>query len=65
MWADYLDKLRKVNTNWRQLTEIHLTSQEFKISKNENNFITKFIDRLDNDSSFIAKIIVIIIIIIN
>ena len=43
------------NNNRRQPTEIHLTSEEFKISKNENNFNKKFIDRLDEDSSFMEK----------
>ena len=43
------------NNNRRQPTEIHLTSEEFKISKNENNFNKKFMDRLDEDSSFMEK----------
>jgi len=43
------------NNNRRQPTEIHLTSEEFKITKNENNFNKKFMDRLDEDSSFMEK----------
>ena len=43
------------NNNRRQNTEFHLTSEEYKISKNENNLNKKFMDRLDEDSSFMEK----------
>jgi hypothetical protein len=56
------DNLKFFN-NRRQPTEIHLTSEEFKMNVNNNfdindgnnNFNKKFIDRLDDDSSFNEK----------
>ena len=56
------DNLKFFN-NRRQPTEIHLTSEEFKMNANNNfdmndgnnNFNKKFIDRLDDDSSFNEK----------
>ena len=56
------DNLKFFN-NRRQPTEIHLTSEEFKMNVNNNleknninnNFNKKFIDRLDDDSSFNDK----------
>ena len=57
------DNLKFFN-NRRQPTEIHVPSEEFKINvnnnildKNEsnNNFDKKFIERLDDDSSFMEK----------
>ena len=43
------------NNEKRQPTEYHLTSEEFKMNKKENNFNIKFMDRLDDDSSFMDK----------
>ena len=43
------------NNNRRQPTEVHVTPEKNKINKNENNFNKKFIDRLDEDSSFMDK----------
>ena len=49
------DNLKFFNNNRRQNTEFHLTSQEFKISKNENNLNKNLIGKLDDDSSFMEK----------
>ena len=57
------DNLKFFN-NRRQPTEIHLTSEDFKINinnnivnknENNNNLNKHFIDRLDDDSSFMEK----------
>ena len=53
----------KFSNNRRQQTGIHLTSEEFKMDVNNNleknsinnNLNKKFIDRLDDDSSFNDK----------
>ena len=52
------DNLKFFNNNRRQPTEIHCTSEEYKMNKNDNNnnnLNKKFIDRLDDDSSFMER----------